>query len=129
MTITLNHTIIPASDKRGAAEFFAGLLGLEVSEPVGPFVPVHVNGDLTFDFLDQDHPASGHYAFLVDDATFDRALAWVAANHIDFGSGPADGWNGEIYRLDGGRGVYVPDPDGHSYELFTAVSESPDKDL
>lgn len=40
---------------------------------------------------------------------------------IEYGSGPMNGWDRRINHLGGGRGVYVRDPDGHSYELFTAV--------
>ncbi|MFC4530112.1 hypothetical protein [Sphaerisporangium dianthi] len=39
----------------------------------------------------------------------------------DCGSGPEHGWDRRINHLAGGRGVYVRDPDGHSWEFFTAV--------
>ncbi|GAA2215242.1 hypothetical protein GCM10009850_107090 [Nonomuraea monospora] len=86
-----------------------------------PFAPVRVNDDLTLDFDDRHHPQPGHYAFLVDDDTFDAALDRLRADAaIDYGSGPMNGWDRRINHLGGGRGVYVRDPDGHSYELFTA---------
>jgi catechol 2,3-dioxygenase-like lactoylglutathione lyase family enzyme len=121
MTILLNHTIIRATDKQASARFFADLLGLQVAEPVGPFVPVPVNDDLTFDFDDRQPFTPGHYAFLVDDETFDRVLERLDGSDIAFGAGLAEGWNRQINRLNGGRGVYVSDPDGHSYELFTTI--------
>jgi catechol 2,3-dioxygenase-like lactoylglutathione lyase family enzyme len=124
MTITLNHLIVPASDRHASAGFLAGLLGLPAPAraEAGPFAPVRVNGDLTFDFDDRGPVTPGHYAFLVDDATFDAALARLnAAPYIDFGSGPQHGWDRDVYHLGGGRGVYVRDPDGHSYELLTAA--------
>lgn len=106
----------------GSARFFAELMGLAVSAEIEPFVPVVVNDDPTFDFEDRECVEPGHYAFLVDDATFDAVLyrlsTWSA---VDYGSGPENGWDRQINRLAGGRGVYVRDPDGHSYELFTAV--------
>ncbi|GAB2665250.1 VOC family protein [Nocardia goodfellowii] len=122
MSIVLNHTIVPATDKRASATFLAELLGLPVSAPAGPFVPVVLNDDLTFDFEDHAQVDPGHYAFLVDEQTFDAVLhrlsKWPA---VDYGSGPENGWDREINHLAGGRGVYVRDPDGHGYELFTAV--------
>ena len=121
MRITLNHTIIPAGEKWASAQFFADLLGLHVSDPSGPFAPVQVNADLTFDFDDRHQFTPGHYAFLVDDDLFDRVLARLAVVGAAFGSGPEEGWNREINHLFGGRGVYVRDPDGHSYEFFTAT--------
>ncbi|WP_280459690.1 VOC family protein [Nocardia carnea] len=122
MTIVLNHTIVPATDKHGSATFFAELMGLSVSPPAGPFVPVRVNDDLTLDFDDRSRVEPGHYAFLVDDATFDAVLGRLAQwPAVDYGSGPENGWDRQINRLSGGRGVYVRDPDSHSYELFTVV--------
>lgn len=122
MSIVLNHLIIPVSDRRAAAEFLADLLGLQVADAAGPFVPVRVNDELTLDFDDRSEVLPGHYAFLVDDVTLDGALAVLRRNpRIDYGSGPEHGWDRRINHLGGGRGVYVRDPDGHSYELFTAV--------
>ncbi|GAA3530481.1 VOC family protein [Nonomuraea rosea] len=122
MTITMNHLIVPAADRHAAATFFADLLGLRVGVPAGPFAPVRVNDDLTLDFDDRHLAQPGHYAFLVDDATFDAVLDRLRrGTSIDYGSGPMNGWDREINHLGGGRGVYVRDPNGHSYELFTAV--------
>jgi catechol 2,3-dioxygenase-like lactoylglutathione lyase family enzyme len=120
MGAVLHHTIVRATDKVTSARFFAGLLGLRVGEPAGPFLPVAVNDELTLDFDDRGSVATGHYGFLVDDTTFDALLARMGTDpDIRFGSGPADGWNRTINRPAGGRGVYVADPDGHSYEFFT----------
>ena len=58
----------------------------------------------------------------MDDATFDAVLDRLDQDPaIDYGSGPEHGWDREINHLGGGRGVCVRDPDGHSYELFTAI--------
>jgi catechol 2,3-dioxygenase-like lactoylglutathione lyase family enzyme len=124
MTIVLNHTIVPASDKHVSARFFADLAGLAVADPAGPFLPVHVNDDLTLDFDDRRQFSTGHYAFLVDEATFDRLLERLDQTNIDFGAGPEQGWNRDINHLNGGRGVYVQDPDGHSFEFFTRVPDA-----
>lgn len=122
MGVVLNHTIVTAADKDVSARFLAGLLGLDVLPQAGPFAPVRVNRDLTLDFDDRGAVSPGHYAFLVDDATFDAALARLRADPAAmYGSGPEHGWDGGINHLGGGRGVYVRDPAGHSYELFTAV--------
>lgn len=124
MSVVLNHTIVSVSDKEAGARFLAGLLGLEVLPAAGPFVPVRVNDELTLDFDDRRPAVPGHYAFLVDDDTFDAALARLRDDPgATFGSGPAGGWDRDINHLGGGRGVYVRDPDGHSYELFTAVPD------
>jgi catechol 2,3-dioxygenase-like lactoylglutathione lyase family enzyme len=122
MPVVLNHTIVRAADRHAAAAFFAALLGLPVGEPAGPFAPVRVNDDLTFDFDDRGPVLPGHFGFLVDDATFDRLLDHLHRHPaIDHGSGPAQGFDRHINHLGGGRGVYVGAPDGHSYEFFTAA--------
>jgi catechol 2,3-dioxygenase-like lactoylglutathione lyase family enzyme len=120
VTIILNHTIVPVGDKHRGAQFLADLLGLTTGAPAGPFVPVQINGDLTFDFDDRLGGRAGHYAFLVDDATFDRALGTAQEAGLPWGSGPRV-TDQQINHLGGGRGVYIRDPDGIAYELFTAV--------
>ncbi len=118
-TIVLDHTVVRTSDKERGARFLADLLGLEVGAPTPPFLPVRVNEDLTLDFDDRLEPAVGHWAFLVDDVTFDRALDHVRRGRLEHGSSPRQA-DGRINHLGGGRGVYVRDPDGNAYELFTA---------
>jgi catechol 2,3-dioxygenase-like lactoylglutathione lyase family enzyme len=118
--IVLDHTIVAVGDKRRGARFLADLLDLAVGPAAGPFVPVRVNDDLMLDFDDRAGARPGHYAFLVDDATFDRALRHVEGSDVEWGSAPRQ-VDRRINRLGGGRGVYVLDPDGIAYELFTAV--------
>jgi catechol 2,3-dioxygenase-like lactoylglutathione lyase family enzyme len=120
MTAVLNHTIVPVSDKLRGAQVLADLLGLEVGAPIGPFVPVQINADLTFDFDDRAGGRPSHYAFLVDDATFDRALDVAKEAGLPWGSGPRL-TDEQINHHGGGRGVYVRDPDGIAYEFFTAI--------
>jgi len=120
MGIVLDHTIVPASDRHAAAAFLAALLGLAVGEPAGPFVPVAVNADTTLDFDDRvPTVVPGHWAFRVDEPTFDAALAHLAGGAVAFGRGPGYGWDEQVDTADGVRRVYVRDPDGHVYELCT----------
>jgi catechol 2,3-dioxygenase-like lactoylglutathione lyase family enzyme len=122
MPIVLNHLIVPVGDRHAAASFLADLLGLPAPGQAGPFATVRVNEDLTLDFDDRHGARAGHYAFLIDEDTFDAVLARLhAAPEIPYGAGPGHGWNRAADDLADGRRVYVRDPDGHSYELFTAV--------
>jgi catechol 2,3-dioxygenase-like lactoylglutathione lyase family enzyme len=70
MAIVLNHTIVPARDKKAAARFFAQIFGLKC-ERAGYFAPVRVNEQTTLLFDDTDAFQSHHYAFHVSDPEFD----------------------------------------------------------
>ena len=65
MSITLNHPIVHARDKRAGAAFLSRILDLPVGDQWGPFIPVQV-GDVTFDYIDDNESFTPqHYAFLV----------------------------------------------------------------
>ena len=120
MTITLDHTIVPARDREAAARFFAEIFGLRFEGPSGHFAPVRVNDALTLDFADAAEPIPvEHYAFHVSDAEFDAILQRVKAAGLAFGSGPWSLEDGKLNDWNGGRGVYFKDPDGHVLELMT----------
>ena len=121
MTIELDHTIVAVDDKHVASQFFAELVGIAGGVENGPFIGVTVNDRLTLDFDDRRGAQAGHYAFLVDDATFDHVLRAAQRLVANYGSGASLGWDRSINHLGGGRGVYVQDPSGHSYEFFTVV--------
>jgi catechol 2,3-dioxygenase-like lactoylglutathione lyase family enzyme len=111
MSISLDHTIVPARDKRRSAEFLAALLGLDVGAPFGPFVPVRV-GASTLDYADSTAAdiESRHYAFR---RIREAGLRYHANPHEPLRYG-------EINTERGGRSVYFPDPDGHLLEILTA---------
>jgi catechol 2,3-dioxygenase-like lactoylglutathione lyase family enzyme len=120
MTITLNHTIVPARDKEAAARFFAEIFGLRLQGSGGHFAPVRVNETLTLDFADAKGAiASQHYAFHVSDAEFDAILQRVKNARLAFGSGPRSLEDGKLNDWNGGRGFYYKDRDGHVIELMT----------
>jgi len=120
MTITLNHTIVPARDKIAAARFFAHIFGLK-RRRTDLFAPVKVNKSLTLLFDDDDKFESHHFAFHVSNREFDAILHRIKIKKIAYGSAP---WNLEDAKLNhwnGGRGVYFRDPNGHVLELMTVL--------
>lgn len=119
MTITLNHTIVPAHNKKAAAEFFAKIFGLKVEEPVSHFAVVHVNDTLTLDFADREDFESHHYAFHVSDDEFDSIFARVKEAGLEYSSDPMHHNKGQLNYRNGGRGFYFYDLDGHNLELLT----------
>jgi len=118
MTITLNHTIVPARDKAAAAKFFAHIFGRKRGR-TNYFAPVRVNKALTLLFDNDTKFESHHYAFHVSDREFDAILRRIKTAKIAFGSAPWSLDDGKLNDWGGGRGVYFQDPNGHVLELMT----------
>lgn len=119
MTIRLDHTIVPAKNKRASARFFAEIFGLTVSPGRGYFAQVRVNESLTLDFSDDPDASTGHYAFHVGEAEFEAIFTRVKGRGIAYGSEPDEPTNGQINTRRGGRGFYFEDPYGHLLEVMT----------
>ncbi|WP_261555413.1 VOC family protein [Frankia tisae] len=111
MSVELNHTIVVARDRRESAEFLAGILGLSVGTPTGPFLPVATGNGITLDFATSDEPTitAQHYAFLVSEPEFDAIFDRIRRAGIGYWADPTRHHPGEIYHRGGGRGVYFPD--------------------
>ena len=118
MTITLNHTIVPARDKVAAAKFFAKIFGLKRGR-TDYFAPVRVNKTLTLLFDDDGKFESHHLAFHVSKAEFEAIFARIKKAGITYGSAPWSLDEGKLKDWGGGKGVYFQDPNGHVLELMT----------
>ena len=121
MSIQLNHTIVAAQDKAAAAEFVAGILGLKVGAPFGPFLPVETANGVTLDFMDAGSKRSSRsttrsWCRRRSSTPSSRASRQAG---ITYWADPAHQEAGEINHLDGGRGVYFDDPNGHKLEIIT----------
>ncbi|WP_329083464.1 MULTISPECIES: VOC family protein [unclassified Streptosporangium] len=122
MTVTLNHTIVPALDNRRAADFLAAIMNLECLPPAGMkghFVPVRVNESLTLDFMTVESPVGHHLAFDVDPATFDAILARLKEREVRYGNHPAHHDNGRIDHPLRPRGLFFADETGNLYEVMS----------
>ena len=120
MTAQLNHTIVWCRDNEESARYLADILGRPEPATFHHFQVVVLDNGVSLDFMAKDGPvAPQHYAFLVDDATFDRGFARIQELGQAFWADPARTRAGEINRNDGGRGFYFLDPDGHVLELLT----------
>ncbi|WP_434048365.1 MULTISPECIES: VOC family protein [Sorangium] len=120
MTVRLNHTIVPARDKKTSATFMCEILGLDPPVPFGHFLAVRLDNDVTLDFADStDEFRPMHYAFLVSEAEFDQIFGRIRERKLQYWADPMAQRPGEINHNDGGRGVYFPDPDGHFLEIIT----------
>ena len=118
MTITLNHTIVPAHDKEASARFFGDMFGLKV-EMAGHFAAVRVNDTLTLDFDNEKKFEPHHYAFHVSDDEFDAIFARIKEANLPYSSDPFHRNVDQINHRRGGRGFYFRDPNGHNLEVLT----------
>jgi catechol 2,3-dioxygenase-like lactoylglutathione lyase family enzyme len=120
MAVKLNHTIIWVRDKHVSATFLAEILGLPAPKPFGPFMTVHVDNDVSLDFMDAGGEiAPQHYAFLISEAEFDAIFGRIRERALPYWADPFRQEPGEINTNDGGRGVYFEDPSGHFLEVIT----------
>jgi catechol 2,3-dioxygenase-like lactoylglutathione lyase family enzyme len=120
MTAQLNHTIVWCTDNQRSSAFLADILGRPAPKRFHHFMIVELDNAVSIDFMAKDGAvAMQHYAFLVDDPTFDHGFARIMALGLPYWADPARTQEGEINHHDGGRGVYFEDPDGHVLELLT----------
>jgi catechol 2,3-dioxygenase-like lactoylglutathione lyase family enzyme len=120
MPAQLNHTIVAAGDAKVSAAFLAEVLGLPDPTPYGPFLVVQAGNGVSLDFMETDDEIHRqHYAFLVSETEFDEIFGRIRERGVDYWADPMRSRAGVINHHDGGRGVYFPDPSGHSLEIIT----------
>src|SRR5258708_37773962 len=84
MTVELNHTIIPATDKRASAKFLADILGLEAGPEWSHFVPVRAGNGVALGYPDATELRRQHYAFLLSGPQFEAALSRIKPAGLAF---------------------------------------------
>ena len=121
MSVHLDHIIVPASNRKAAAELVGALLNVPWAETgVGPFCPVYVNEGLTLDFDQAEGPFPVlHYCFRVSEAEFDGILSRLKHRGIPYRSTPLGAVDMQVNTQHGGRIVYWSEPDGHVWEALT----------
>ena len=119
MPVKLNHTIVYCSDRQVSASFLADILGLAAPTRFGPFSVVQVANEVSMDFLEEGPVHPQHYAFLVDEDTFDEVHRRIIDRGISYWADPARRVGQQINTNDGGRGLYWLDPDDHVLEILT----------
>lgn len=121
MTVAFNHTIIAARDRHESASFFTKLFGLPEPTLWGPFAIVALDQGVFVQFAEPNvaEIQMQHYAFLVDDDSFDVIYQRILDGGIDHWADPRLTLPGQINTNHGGRGVYFNDPAGHGLEILT----------
>lgn len=118
MTVTLDHTIVHASDNFASAGFLADILGMAGPDGPGHFAPVVTDNDVVLDFMAVGQVSRHHYAFTVSPAEFEAAYDRVRARGLAIYARPDRSGEGEMYEGRGRRGFYFDDPDHNLMELI-----------
>jgi catechol 2,3-dioxygenase-like lactoylglutathione lyase family enzyme len=129
MAVTLDHTIIHASDNLASAQFLAEILGLPAPEIPAHFTPVVTDNDVVLDFMNVDAVMPHHYAFTVSPATFDKGLARVRSRDVTIYAEPDRSGEGMVYERNGQRGFYFDDPDRNLMELIEQSENVVDREI
>jgi catechol 2,3-dioxygenase-like lactoylglutathione lyase family enzyme len=120
MAVQLDHTIVYATDAEASATFLAEMLGLPAPKRMYHFWVVQLDNGVSFDFADTSGTiVPQHYAFLVDDGTWDAGFARVRERGLSYWADPYRSRPGEINHDGGGRRIYFEDPNRHFLEIFT----------
>ncbi|GAA1854089.1 VOC family protein [Microlunatus capsulatus] len=120
MPAAFNHTIIASLDGAASAQFYTVLLDAAPAPSWGPFTNISLAAGVMLQFAAPPVDIQPqHYAFLVDDAHFVRALGWLVDHDVPYWADPRMTRPGETKTEHGGRGVYFRDPAGHFLELTT----------
>ena len=120
MSVQFNHTILWVKDPAESAQFLADMLGRPAPTRFGPFHVVDMDNDVSIDFHVTSEPVHPeHYAFLVDEGTFDEVLGRIRERELPFWGEPDKSMPAEGNTNDGGRGLYWEEPSGHFLEIIT----------
>ncbi|KQS00668.1 glyoxalase [Williamsia sp. Leaf354] len=120
MTARFNHTIIAANDPEASARFHRHILEADDAPRWGPFINLTLDGGVLLQFAAPPTDFSPqHYAFLVTEDHFDRALDYMRHHELDYWADPQRRSLHATNTEHGGRGVYFLDPAGHYLELTT----------
>lgn len=120
---SLDHTIVHSTDRFAAARFLAEILDTPEPKAFGPFATLKLDNGVALDYA--EHVSGGrefvptHYAFLVTEDEFDGILARIKARDLPYWADPLHTKPQEYNTHDGGRGLYINDPDGHNMEFLT----------
>jgi catechol 2,3-dioxygenase-like lactoylglutathione lyase family enzyme len=87
--VRFDHTIIAAKDKNESARFFTEIFGLPEPQESGFFLTVYLSDGRVLDFAEPpiDFPGQ-HYAFQVNDETFDGIMERIRARCHVLGRSP-----------------------------------------
>jgi catechol 2,3-dioxygenase-like lactoylglutathione lyase family enzyme len=89
MGVQLNHTIVWCSDKRRSTDFLTRILGLPEAKVFMHFLVVDLENGVSLDYYEKEGKiALQHYAFLIDEATFDGVFQRITEGKLSCWADP-----------------------------------------
>lgn len=120
MSVRFDHLIIAATDKHASAAFYADVFDLGEPKVDGHFLAVVLTDGVVLNFAEPPFAfPPQHYAFLLDEPTFDAVLERVRHRGLTYWADPQRQRPDETNTKHGGRGFYFLDPAGHYLEVLT----------
>ena len=123
MGIFLDHTIVEVKNIEESIRFYRDIMGFEHRKGQSTaFEVMRVNQDFSFDLLAAESVESQHFAFCMDQVTFDAIFGRLKKTGIMYGDSfkRTDNLQGPGRAL-GTRGmadaIYFYDPSGHLMEI------------
>jgi len=113
------QTSFPVRNKNESASLVADILGLAPPEVCDHFLVVHVDDDVTLDFVDVDRFEAQQYTFIVGDQEFDEIASRLTERAIPFWVEPEKERPQEISTGRGSRVLFWEEPSGHLLEIGT----------
>jgi catechol 2,3-dioxygenase-like lactoylglutathione lyase family enzyme len=98
-------------------------MGVERVKGRGRLAHVQLNDGVFLSFERRADVPRLHYAFRVTEPEFDAILARLQVEGTPYGS-TGTNYDRQIKTDRPGRGIYFPDPSGHSIEVITRSYES-----
>jgi ketosteroid isomerase-like protein len=129
MAVTLDHTIVHATDNLASARFLADILGVPAPDSPGHFAPVVTHNNVVLDFMTVGTVLPHHYAFTVGPAQFDDAYGRVRDLGLTIYAQPDRSGEGELYERHGRRGFYFDDPDENLMELIEKSDSDVEREI
>lgn len=114
-----HDTSFPVFNKNESAPLVADILGLAPPEVRDAFLVVHVDDDVTLDFVDVDGFEPQQYTFIVGDQELDEIASRLTERSIPFWADADKERPREVSTGPGGRVLFWEEPSGHLLEIGT----------
>lgn len=117
----LDHHIVPSSDNKASAQFYAEAFGFREGETDESRDVLYVDETTKLYFEKRQAFKAAHYLFYVSASEYDSILSHITVRGIPYGDSPERRNNMSEYSRSDAKGFCFEDPDGHLLEVTTKV--------